>query len=64
MLLKIYSLMVLMLDLLTLLFGIIISIIVAFYRTLRPPAMKSLQGEVAMVIKMINKIFTTINNVN
>ncbi|XP_074110324.1 17-beta-hydroxysteroid dehydrogenase 13 [Cotesia typhae] len=50
MLLKIYSLMVLMLDLLTLLFGIIISIIVAFYRTLRPPAMKSLQGEVAMVI--------------
>ncbi|CAD6234075.1 GSCOCG00007527001-RA-CDS [Cotesia congregata] len=50
MLLKVYSLMVLMLDLLTLLFGIIISIIVAFYRTLRPPAMKSLHGEVAVVI--------------
>ncbi|KAK0172213.1 hypothetical protein PV328_005560 [Microctonus aethiopoides] len=50
MLIKIYSLIVLALDLSTLLFGIWISIIVALYRTLRPPPMKNLQGEVAMVI--------------
>lgn len=50
MLLKVYSLMILMLDLITLLFGVIISIIVTFYRTLRPPAMKNINGEVAMVI--------------
>lgn len=49
MLIKIYSLIVLALDLSTLLFGIWISIIVALYRTLRPPPMKNLQGEVAMV---------------
>lgn len=49
MLLRIYSLVVLALDLLTLCVGIWFAIIVALFRTLRPPPLKSLQGEVALV---------------
>lgn len=50
MLLRIYSLIVLALDLLMLLIGIWISIIVAVYRTIKPPPLKSVYGEVAMVV--------------
>ncbi|XP_012251284.2 17-beta-hydroxysteroid dehydrogenase 13-like isoform X2 [Athalia rosae] len=50
MLLRIYSLVVLALDLLMLFIGIWFAIIVALFRTLRPPPLKSLQGEVALVI--------------
>ncbi|XP_015126327.1 17-beta-hydroxysteroid dehydrogenase 13 [Diachasma alloeum] len=50
MLLKVYSLVVLTLDLITLLCGIWLSIIVALYRTLRPPPLKQLNGEIAMVV--------------
>lgn len=50
MLLRIYSLCVLLLDLVTLLIGIFFSILIAFYRIFRPPAMKNLRGEVAMVV--------------
>ncbi|XP_043462518.1 17-beta-hydroxysteroid dehydrogenase 13-like isoform X1 [Leptopilina heterotoma] len=50
MLLRIYSLIVLALDLITLLVGIWFAILVAFYRTFKPPPLKSLNGEVAMVI--------------
>ncbi|KAK2580545.1 hypothetical protein KPH14_007678 [Odynerus spinipes] len=50
MLLRLYSLLVLILDIIMLLIGICFSILVAFYRTFRPPSLKSLHGEVAMVI--------------
>ncbi|XP_034943370.1 17-beta-hydroxysteroid dehydrogenase 13-like [Chelonus insularis] len=50
MLLKIYSMLVLTLDVIALIFGICFSIILAFYRTLKPLPMKSLQNEVIMVI--------------
>ncbi|XP_046414415.1 17-beta-hydroxysteroid dehydrogenase 13-like isoform X1 [Neodiprion fabricii] len=50
MLLRIYSLGVLALDLCSLCIGIWFAVIVALFRTLRPPPLKSLQGEVAMVI--------------
>ncbi|XP_014208077.1 17-beta-hydroxysteroid dehydrogenase 13 isoform X2 [Copidosoma floridanum] len=50
MLLRLYSLIVLGLDLTTLLFGISLAIIMALYRTFRPPSLKNIHGEVAMVI--------------
>ncbi|KAG7207726.1 hypothetical protein KM043_009342 [Ampulex compressa] len=50
MLLKLYSLFVLTLDLITLFIGISFAILNAVYRTFRPPPLKSLHGEVAMVI--------------
>ncbi|XP_058793527.1 17-beta-hydroxysteroid dehydrogenase 13-like isoform X2 [Phymastichus coffea] len=50
MLLRIYSLIVLGLDLVTLFIGIWFAVILAVYRTFRPPTMKIIHGEVAMVI--------------
>ncbi|XP_076168927.1 17-beta-hydroxysteroid dehydrogenase 13 isoform X3 [Ptiloglossa arizonensis] len=50
MLLKLYSLFILILDLVTLLTGIFFAILIALYRTFRPPPLKSLHGEVAMVV--------------
>ncbi|KAL2749098.1 17-beta-hydroxysteroid dehydrogenase 13-like [Vespula maculifrons] len=50
MFLRLYSLLVLILDLIMLLIEICCSILVAFYRTFNPPSLKSLNGEVAMVI--------------
>ncbi|XP_029048371.1 17-beta-hydroxysteroid dehydrogenase 13-like isoform X1 [Osmia bicornis bicornis] len=50
MLLKLYSLFILTLDLVTLLFGIVFAILVTFYRMFRPPPLKSLRGEIAMVV--------------
>ncbi|XP_044001247.1 17-beta-hydroxysteroid dehydrogenase 13-like [Aphidius gifuensis] len=50
MLLKIYSLFILSLDLITLFFGIWLSIILAIYRSFNPPSLKSLHGEIAMVV--------------
>ncbi|KAJ8684462.1 hypothetical protein QAD02_020254 [Eretmocerus hayati] len=50
MLLRLYSLVILLLDLVTLLIGIWFSVVVAIYRTLRPPALKNIHGEVAMVV--------------
>ncbi|XP_015610134.1 17-beta-hydroxysteroid dehydrogenase 13 isoform X2 [Cephus cinctus] len=50
MLLRVYSLVVLALDLITLFIGIWFSVIVALFRTFRPPPLKNLTGEVAMVI--------------
>ncbi len=50
MLLRIYSLIVLALDLVTLLIGIWFAILLALYRTFRPPSLKNIHGEVAMVI--------------
>lgn len=49
MFLRIYSLIILALDLFTLLIGIWFAIILAVYRTFRPPPLKKLRGEVAMV---------------
>ncbi|KAL2718694.1 17-beta-hydroxysteroid dehydrogenase 13-like [Vespula squamosa] len=50
MFLRLYSLLVLILDLITLLIEICCSMLIAFYRTFNPPSLKSLNGEVAMVI--------------
>lgn len=50
MLLRLYSLLVFTLDIIMLLIGICFSFLVALYRTFRPQSLKSLQGEVAMVI--------------
>lgn len=50
MLLKLYSLFILILDLVTLLIGIAFAILVAFYRMFRPPPLKSLRRETAMVV--------------
>ncbi|XP_033207448.1 17-beta-hydroxysteroid dehydrogenase 13-like isoform X2 [Belonocnema kinseyi] len=50
MFLRIYSLLVLAVDLTILLVEIWFSILVACYRTFRPPPLKNLHGEVAMVI--------------
>ncbi|KZC06947.1 Epidermal retinol dehydrogenase 2 [Dufourea novaeangliae] len=50
MFLQVYSLFILMLDLVTLLVGIFFAILMAIYRTFRPPPLKSLHGEVAMVV--------------
>ncbi|XP_011496366.1 PREDICTED: 17-beta-hydroxysteroid dehydrogenase 13-like [Ceratosolen solmsi marchali] len=50
MLLRLYSLIVLTLDLITLLVRIWLAIILALYRTFKPPALKSVHGEVAIVI--------------
>ncbi|XP_043593279.1 17-beta-hydroxysteroid dehydrogenase 13-like isoform X2 [Bombus pyrosoma] len=50
MLLRLYSLVILILDLVTLLFGIFFAILIALYRIFRPPPLKNLYGEVAMVV--------------
>ncbi|XP_061938433.1 17-beta-hydroxysteroid dehydrogenase 13 isoform X1 [Apis cerana] len=50
MLLRLYSLVILIVDLVTLLFGIFFAILIALYRIFRPPPLKSLRGEVAMVV--------------
>ncbi|XP_014229758.1 17-beta-hydroxysteroid dehydrogenase 13-like [Trichogramma pretiosum] len=50
MLLRLYSLIVLSLDVLTLLIGIWFSMLLAIYRTFRPPGLKSVHGEVALVV--------------
>ncbi|CAK9828714.1 Epidermal retinol dehydrogenase 2 [Anthophora retusa] len=50
MLLRLYSLFILILDLVTLLIGIFFAIVIALYRIFRPPPMKYLHGEVAMVV--------------
>ncbi|XP_053998640.1 17-beta-hydroxysteroid dehydrogenase 13-like [Hylaeus anthracinus] len=50
MLLKLYSLFILILDLIMLLIGIFFAILIALYRTFNPPPLKSLRGEVAMVV--------------
>ncbi|XP_043265376.1 17-beta-hydroxysteroid dehydrogenase 13-like isoform X3 [Colletes gigas] len=50
MLIKLYSLFILILDLATLLIGIFFAILIAVYRTFRPPPLKSLHGEVAMIV--------------
>lgn len=50
MLLKVYSLFILSLDLITLFFGIWVSIILAIYRSFNPPPLKNLHGEIAMVV--------------
>ncbi|CAL7941044.1 unnamed protein product [Xylocopa violacea] len=50
MLIRLYSLIILILDLVTLLFGIFFTILIALYRIFRPPPLKNLRGEVAMVV--------------
>ncbi|XP_076671582.1 17-beta-hydroxysteroid dehydrogenase 13 isoform X3 [Andrena cerasifolii] len=50
MLIKLYSIFILTLDVVTLLIGIFFAILIALYRTFRPPPLKSLRGEVAMVV--------------
>ncbi|XP_077257676.1 17-beta-hydroxysteroid dehydrogenase 13 isoform X1 [Temnothorax americanus] len=50
MLLRIYSLCILALDLVTLFVGICYTILIAVYRMFRPPPLKSLNYEVAMVV--------------
>ncbi|XP_031850280.1 17-beta-hydroxysteroid dehydrogenase 13 isoform X2 [Nomia melanderi] len=50
MLLKLYSLFILMLDLVTLSVGIFFEILIAIYRTFKPLPLKNLHGEVAMVV--------------
>ncbi|XP_017876419.1 17-beta-hydroxysteroid dehydrogenase 13-like isoform X2 [Ceratina calcarata] len=50
MLLKLYSIIILILDLVTLVFGMFFAILIAFYRIFRPPPLKSLRGEVAMIV--------------
>ncbi|CAK9815287.1 Epidermal retinol dehydrogenase 2 [Anthophora plagiata] len=50
MLLRLYSLFILILDLVTLLIGIFFAIVIALYRIFRPPPLKYLRGEVAMVV--------------
>ncbi|XP_015175486.1 PREDICTED: epidermal retinol dehydrogenase 2-like isoform X3 [Polistes dominula] len=50
MFIRLYSLFVLALDLITLSFRICYTILVAFYRAFRPPPLKNLNGEIAMVV--------------
>ncbi|XP_011692648.1 PREDICTED: 17-beta-hydroxysteroid dehydrogenase 13-like isoform X2 [Wasmannia auropunctata] len=50
MLLRVYSLCILALDLVTLLVGVCCTILIAVYRMFRPPPLKSLSYEVAMVV--------------
>ncbi|XP_043283818.1 17-beta-hydroxysteroid dehydrogenase 13-like isoform X2 [Venturia canescens] len=50
MFLRLYSLVILALDLVTVLFGVWFAILVALYQTFRPPALKNLSGELAMVV--------------
>lgn len=57
MLLRLYSLVILILDLVTLLFGIFFAILIALYRIFRPPPLKNLYGEVAMVIKFYTLVY-------
>ncbi|KAI4500186.1 hypothetical protein M0802_004603 [Mischocyttarus mexicanus] len=50
MFIRLYSLTILALDIITLSIGICFSILISFYRTIRPPSLKSLNGEIALVI--------------
>jgi len=50
MLLRIYSLCILGLDLMTLIIGVCYTILIAVYRMFRPPPLKNINYEVAMVI--------------
>ncbi|XP_066581192.1 17-beta-hydroxysteroid dehydrogenase 13-like isoform X2 [Prorops nasuta] len=50
MLLRLYSIIVLALDLMTLLIGVFFSILVTLYQTFKPPPLKNLQREVALVV--------------
>lgn len=66
MLLKLYSLLILILDLIMLLMEICCSMLVAFYRTFNPLPLKSLNGEIAMVmifIKYSFKYLTTLRDI-
>ncbi|XP_076243083.1 17-beta-hydroxysteroid dehydrogenase 13 [Calliopsis andreniformis] len=50
MLIKLYCFFVLIVDVVALLGGIVFAILIALYRTFRPPPLKSLHREVAMVV--------------
>ncbi|XP_014601714.1 PREDICTED: short-chain dehydrogenase/reductase family 16C member 6-like isoform X1 [Polistes canadensis] len=50
MFIRLYSLFVLALDLITLSLGICFTILVSLYRTIRPLSLKSLNGEIAIVV--------------
>lgn len=61
MLLRIYSLCILALDLVTLFIGVSCTILTAVYRMFRPPPLKNLNYEVAMVHVTVPIFFARVN---